>query len=373
MTSLPTFNDLLEAFTNILFKNVSNSQMVEVTLLLPRRIPSAYRHAAPHALIERLIASITNPAFELGNFPERPAADIAYPTTSAGEVERKRDLDISALADCYKHATSAMKQALYQFVPVDIQDLLEIDGTLDRQTVHGIMTILIARYGADIAANQHTYLHLLQAPYNPRAQTLTAYLATARHTRATLALLGQVLAESLFVEMISAAITAGDPQYASTVESYLTASPDRSLDRLERVLSNRSNILAMVSSAAHSAQAVSPASVPAPPPPALALAAPAVPPPDSSRGSSATSRGRDRGDRRRDRGRKNSRGRAGDPATSERPDTNNLDRLAAQLQRRLGIYSHPPSAMYPHGNFRGGPPPASAPASTCPSLQPHGI
>jgi hypothetical protein len=64
MSSLPTFNDFLEAFSKILFQNVTNSQMVEVTLLLPRRIPSAYRHAAPNYLINRLIESISTPAIE---------------------------------------------------------------------------------------------------------------------------------------------------------------------------------------------------------------------------------------------------------------------------------------------------------------------
>jgi len=106
------------------------------------------------------VASLLDPALETG-FPQRPDPNFVCPDSAAGEVQRKRAQEVNALADCFTHITSAMKHAIYQFVPVDIQDRLEIDGTLDRQTVHGILAILTTRYAADVALNQRTYLQQL--------------------------------------------------------------------------------------------------------------------------------------------------------------------------------------------------------------------
>jgi len=181
---LPSFRDLMASFHAGLFQGRSNSNMVEIVLSLPRRIRSMYVNNAPIELQQRLVASLVDPALE-AVYPQRPDPNFVYPDSAAGEVQRKRAQEINALADCFLRITSAMRHTIYQFVPVDIQDRLEIDGTLDRQTVHGILAILTTRYAADVALNKRTYLAQLQTPYNPRTHSIDAYMSFVRHTRAT--------------------------------------------------------------------------------------------------------------------------------------------------------------------------------------------
>ena len=300
--------------------------MVEIVISLLPRIRSMYINNAPMELQARLLASLHDPALEAAGYPARPDPDHVYADSAAGEVQRKRAQEISALADCFMRITGAMKHSIYQFVPIDIQDRLEIDGTLDRQTVHGILAILTTRYTLDVAQNQRTYLQQLQATYNPRTHSIDAYMSFVRHTRSTLNLLGQPITEELFVEMICAAIIAGDPNYAVAVDSFLNTSADRSLNRLERVLTNRAATLAL--SAANSAIVVTGAT-------ANALL-PSGPPststkkqPSNRSGNGGTSKSNDRNDR--DNNDRRSSGR------TTRPNTKDVGKLARQIQHHLRI------------------------------------
>ena len=348
---LPSFRDLMAAFQSGLFQNRSNTNMIEIVISLMRRIRSMYINNAPMELQERLLASLLDPNLELAGYPERPDPDHVYADTAAGEVQRRRALEISALADCFARITGAMKHTIHQFVPVDMQDRLEIDGTLDRQTVHGILALLTARYTVDVALNQRTYLQQLQAHYNPRTHTIDAYLSFVHHTRSTLALLGQPITDALFVEMICAAVMAGDPNYAAAVDSYLTSSPDRSLNRLERVLTNRSATLAL--SAANTAIAAAPAT-------ANAL----LPVPSGSDGNPTKSReshrsGNGNGNGSKKSARDNGDRRSASGRARERPNTKDIGKLARQLQQHLHIQA----TQHPYDDRRGPrPPPSRGPA-----------
>ena len=332
---LPSFSDLMTSFHAGLFQGRNNSNMVEIVISLQRRIRSMYLNNAPNELQQRLVASLLDPALE-AVFPQRPNPDLVYPDSTAGEVQRKRAQEVNALADCFTRIISAMKHTIHRFVPIDIQDRLEIEGTLDRQTVHGILAILTTRYAADVALNQRTYLQQLQAPFNPRTHSIDAYMSFVRHTRATLHLLGQALTDDLFVEMICASIMAGDPQYAATIDSYLNTSADRSLDRLDRVLINRAATLAL--SAANTAIAVAPAAANALLPVSSGPSAP-----------NTKSKSRDKAARSG----KGGNGVGDQNGARVRPNTKDIGKLARQLQQHLHIQA----STYPYDTRHGPRPP----------------
>ena len=72
--------------------------------------------------------------------------NTVYALTVAGSAERVVAQDVSALADSFDAATRAMKQTILNFVAMDVKDLLYIDDSLTRQTVHGILAILDELY-----------------------------------------------------------------------------------------------------------------------------------------------------------------------------------------------------------------------------------
>lgn len=328
--SIPTYKDFHAAFSAGLFHGKSNSQMTEILLILHRKISSLYRQTAPSHLHELLAESVLDPAVETAGAP-RPDPDIIYPNTAGGEIDRKRNLEMSAYADCFNQATSAMKAVIYQFVPEDIQDLLEVEATLDRQTVHGMLAILHNRYNMDRSQSQRSYLQILQIPYNPRAQTMDAYLSSVRHARTTLNRLGQPIAEPLFVELIATAILAGDSNYAGALDSYLSNSADRTLERLTRVLTNRASTLALAS--ANLAQSSANSALDSPPDAAAHALVPAA----------AT---RTRPPRRGPRGGR-PRNPSAYPSPDLVPDLTNIGALANQLQNYLHLQAFTTAALLP--------------------------
>jgi len=168
-------------------------------------------------------------------------------------------------------------------------------------------------------------------------------MSFVRHTRATLRLLEQPITDDLFVEMICAAIMAGDPQYSAAIDSYLNTSADRTLDRLDRVLINRAATLAL--SVANTAiAAAAPAAATAAAPAAANALLPA------SSGPAATSTK----SKSRDNSNRSGKGGHGDKSGARvRPNTKDIGKLARQLQQHLHIQA----STLPYDERRGLRPP----------------
>ena len=296
--------------------------MAHIFLTLETKLTEMYSNA-PFIIRATLLASIGDPEIEQVG-PARPAL-VEYPLTSAGSAQRILDQDLSAIADCFEAATRAMKQTIYGFAPLHIQDLLQVDNSLTTQTVLGMLLVLQEQFGDISPAQQLALINELQVPFNPRSQTMPEFLSSFRHTRMTLTLIGLTYTDVMFAELLCKAIIAGDPTYSIALDHYLMQSDERDLPTLYRIISNRSAVLARAN-AAHALSVV--------PTEAANALVPAA----------ATQAGRPKRQNQRHR-RGGAQNRSADrrptsTLSEERPNIQDIGALAAQLQHHFRIQAH---------------------------------
>ena len=334
--SYPTYADYVTAF-QLLFQGLSKDKMHIANLSIRLRVQEQYE-ATPHALKTNLLASLDDPAIETNGI-QRPDPAAVYAQTTAGMAERAVAQDMTALADSFDAATRAMKQAIINFVAVDIRDLLYIDESLTTQTVNGMLTILDELYGEMPASQQHALATSLRVPFNPRAETVTQFLSNIRHARTTLSKVGLIFSDEVFSEYVCTAIIAGAPEFAPPLDYYRNTSDARDLPRLYRIIHDRAATIAT-----NQANAIhTPDHSAAVPNSSISPSANAMLP------ANVTNNNRGRGGRR-SRGGRGRQGRSSTSRGSRLPD-HEVAALASQLQNHFRIQAQRYPAAVPAPNI----------------------